>query len=107
MNLIKTSLLAVVATLTISSVHATSSTTKSSPKKDSIDYFYANPKLAMETVKTCDLQIATNSDREKVYGPQGKCRNALLARKKIVRDRNSSSNPMPKFDFSNVNKPKS
>lgn len=107
MKLLKTCLLAVVTTITISSAHATSSVAKPTPKKDSIKYFVANPKLAYATTDECDLKVATPSDHEKVYGSQGKCRNAMLARKQIVKMRNSASNKKPTFDFSNLNKPNS
>lgn len=66
----------------------------------SVEDYVKNPKLAYATVKECDSKIATLSDHEKVYGPSGKCRNAMLAKKQIIKKRNSASNAKPTFDFS-------
>lgn len=99
-------LFTLLATTAITTAHANPSTAKATPKADSVEYFYANPKLALDTVRSCDTQVATLSDHEKIYGAEGKCRNAMLARKQIAKQRNSASNAKPTFDFSHLNKPK-
>lgn len=101
----RTALLSIALLMAAGAVQAASTTQASNKLKDSVEYFVENPKLARETVKACDRNVATLSDHEKVYGPKGKCRNAMLARKQIIQKRNDPSNKKPTFDFSNVNKP--
>ncbi len=93
----RTALLSIGLLMAAGAVQAASTTQASSKAKDSIEYFVDNPKLARETVKACDLNVATLSDHEKIYGPKGKCRNAMLARKKIVQMRNNPNNKQPTF----------
>lgn len=98
MNFKKSALLSIIALSLTSGVVQAASTSKSSNKpKDSVEFFVDNPKLTRETIKACDSNVATLSDHEKVYGPKGKCRNAMLAQKKITKMRNDPNNKKPTF----------
>lgn len=71
--------------------------------KHDVEYYVANPKIAYQVVSECDNKVATIAEHEVVFS-QGDCKNAMLAKKQIIKKRNSTSNAMPTYDFSNVNK---
>jgi len=79
------------------------SAVKQSEPKHNVDYYIANPKLAYSVVDECKTQIATIADHEKVFA-QGDCKNAMLAKKQIIKMRNNPNNAKPTFDFSNTAK---
>lgn len=105
MKLLKTSFFTIIALTSLNSAHASPGENKTTPQ-GSVEYFLANPKAALETVKACDKKMTALSDHKKIYGSEGSCRNAMLARKQIVKQRNSSSNKKPTFeiiDWKNAN----
>ena len=71
--------------------------------KHDVAYYVANPKVAYQVVDECKTKVATVADNEIVFS-KGDCKNAMLAKKEIIQKRNKSSNDMPTYDFSNLNK---
>lgn len=79
-----------------------SSSVDESKAKYDVDYYVSNPKIAYKVVDDCDSQASTIVEHEEIFS-KGDCKNAMLAKKKIIKLRNSPDKEKPTFDFSNLN----
>ncbi|WP_180061826.1 MULTISPECIES: hypothetical protein [unclassified Acinetobacter] len=96
------SLFVLVAFTAVGCNNDSDSTAVESKAKYDVDYYVANPKVAYKVVDDCNAQASTIVEHEDIFS-KGDCKNAMLAKKKIIQLRNNPNNEKPSFDFSNVN----